>query len=1067
MKTKILSLFFVIALCGALPGAAQTRTITGRVLGTDREPLIGANVIAVEEPTVGTTTDVNGAFTLKIPEKVKNLEISYIGYIAKKVSIDGKSSITVHLSEDAQQLEDVVVVGYGRMRKSDLTGSVTSVDINDVEATSTVSIQNLLQGRAAGVQITSADGAPGSAVNIKIRGTSSLTGNSEPLYVVDGIIMNSASQDVSISGAAGNNNFTQGQNGLVGINPQDIASIEILKDASATAIYGSLGANGVVLITTKVGTSEKTKVQYTGTISASIMANKRELLSLEDFATFMTDFNGAPYSIEGRVPMDWQDEISRTAISNNHRVSVSGRSDRTNYYISGGFLNNQGIIRGTQIEQADIRLNLDQNFSQNLRLGTKTGFTYSKNSMVQGSDTRGNSNSGLIRQALVFRPFDPTVGPVDEDMVDENGDPIKDPRAWFTDYDDTSREYRVLSSLYLDITLGKAWSMRTSVGLDYRNKVRRMWFGPNLFQGAKDNGIGASATLEALRINADHMFNYSNQFGKHRLDGTAGISISTSQDRTNNHSSTQFNEIYEYGVDGFVYGTKDDVMNYSRNTVNSLSFIARLIYNYDDRYILTSTFRADGTSKFAAGNRFSYFPSFAFAYRLSEEEFMRNIDALSNLKLRLGWGMVGNQAIQPYQTLMTFGNGQYANPAGGYDLALFRNVLPNRDLRWETTTTYNLGLDLGLFKNRLNLTVDLYQKLSTDLLQQINLTSITGYTSMYVNRGSIRNRGAEFVLDAVLVQTDKVNLSVSANLSMNRNKILDIGLPEGTFGAHTFKAMTGSTIGVGTYLKDYVNIFIEGKPTALFFGTKVTGILQQNDIAQDLAFRDQQIREANPGRDFTAEPITDTERLNVKGLIPIYNSKMPAAGDPAYYDTNQDGVVDANDRTIIGDPNPKFSYGFSLDFSYQNFFLSAIFNGVYGNDIVNANRLQEENLIAGNGNITQRAFDNYYREDRPSTTYPRLKYNGTQAEFNSMIIEDGSYLRLAALSIGYNFQLSKKSAISRIGVNFTARNIFTLTNYTGYDPEVSTFANNPMKVGIDWASYPNNRTFTLGVTLDF
>lgn len=1068
MIKNIRYILIVSLLLSALSLSAQTRTITGVVTGTNKEPLIGATVISLSKTNqVGVTTNTEGEFSIKIAADVDEIEVSYVGFINKRVSIKGVDKIDVELEEDAQQVEEVVVVGYGKMRKSDITGSVTSVSINDIEAASTVSIQNLLQGRAAGVQITSGDAAPGSAVNIKIRGTSSLTGNSEPLYVVDGIIMNSVSQDISVGGAAGNNNFTQGQNGLVGVNPQDIANIEILKDASATAIYGSMGANGVVLITTKVGNSDRTKVQYNGSVTASVMANKRRMISLEDFATYMTEYKGTPYSIEGRVPIDWQDQITRTAISNNHRVSVSGRSDKTNYYISGGFMNNQGIVKGTSIKQGDIRLNLDQKLSDGLRVGTKTGFTYSSNSMVQGSDTRGNSNSGLIRQAIVFKPFDPTVGPADDESVDENGDPVKDPRAWFTDYRDRSREYRALSSVFIDATLSKSWNMRTSVGIDYRNKTRSMWFGKNLFQGAKENGIGSLAVLQALRINADHMFNYAGQFGKHRLDGTAGISISTTQDQTNGLSTSQFNGILEYETPGFIYGTKDDVMNLTKSSMNSLSGLARIIYSYDNRYVVTTTFRADGTSKFAPGNKFSYFPSFALAYRINEEKFMRNVETVSNLKLRLGWGTVGNQAVRPYQTLTTFGNTQYARPGGGYDLAIFRNVLPNRDLRWETTTTYNAGLDLGVLQNRVNLTVDVYQKNSTDLLQEINLTSITGYASMYVNRGSIRNRGLEVALDATVINKKDFSLSLSGNISLNRNKITDIGLPEGRFGAHSFKAMTGGTIGVGNYLKDYVNIFIEGRPVALFFGTRVDGILQQSDIDRDMAYRDKLITEADPNRDFTANPIKDSERMNVKGLVPIYGSKMPLAGDPNYYDANGDGKVDSGDKTIIGNPNPKFSYGFSIDMKYKEFFMNAVFNGVYGNQIVNANRLQEEDLIAGNGNITQRAFDNYYRSYSPSMTYPRLNYNGSQAEFNSMIVEDGSFLRFAALTIGYNFRMSKKWQVSNIGVNFTARNLLTITNYTGYDPEVSTFTNNPMKVAVDWASYPNNRSFTFGITLDF
>ncbi len=1020
---------------------AQQNTLSGSVVdATTGEALIGATVIALEgDVQSGTMTDLDGRFSLKITGEVENIEVSYVGYATQRIAVGAKSNIAVAL-QTGELLDEVVVVGYGKIRKSDVTGSISSIAVDEIEASSSSSIQSILQGRAAGVQVTSGDGAPGSAVNIKIRGTSSLTGGSEPLYVVDGIMMNSASQDVSMKGEGGNNNYTQGQNGLAGISPQDIANIEILKDASATAIYGSQGANGVVLITTKQGVSERTAVQYNGSVTASIMANKREMIGLEDYAIFKSDFDGEPYSIEGLSPIDWQDEISRTVISHNHSVSVSGKNDKTNYYFSTGMVDNQGIIKGTSVEQINLRLNLDHNIASWAKIGTKSSFTSSNNSMVQGSDTRGNSNSGLIRQSIVFKPFDPTIGEVlDDEMLDENGNPIKDPRAWLTDYDDSSREYRALSTFYLDVDLLKSLNMRTSIGLDYRNKKRDIFFGTKLFQGEASNGIAESASLEVLGINVDHMFNYTETFGRHRLSATAGVSLSTTRSRTNNIATSQLGGVLDYGTGGLLYGTTDEPIYYSGTDVSTLSGLARVIYSYDDRYVLTSTFRADGSSKFAPGNKFSYFPSLALAYRINEEAFLKDVEQISDLKLRLGWGMVGNQAITPYQTLTTFSNGQYNNPNGGYDLSIFRDGLPNQDLRWETTTTYNIGLDVGLYDNRFTLAVDAYQKITSDLLQNINISSITGYKTMYINRGEIENKGVEVSFDARVVETKDFSFGVSGNISMNRNKILDIGLDQSKFGNHTLAAMTGDAIGAGNYLKDYVNIYAEGYATGLFFGNKVDGILQQSDI----------------------------DRMTADGTLPTFNGQYLVAGDPNYVDVNGDGVIDSQDETFIGDPNPDFSYGFSLDFEYKNFFVKAVFNGVYGNDIVNANKLQEEDLISGTNNLTQVAFDNYYRDDRPSTTYPRLKYNGSNASFTSMIIEDGSFLRMSLLTMGYNFKMPKGATVRRLGVNLTARNLFTLTEYSGYDPEVSTFANNPMRVGIDWASYPNNRSFTLGVSLSF
>lgn len=1043
---------------------AQNRSVSGVIVDSSNEPLVGATISAKGFTGIGTITDINGAFTFSVPQNIKKLEITYVGFASKVVDITALAKKnTIVLEEDASQLEEVVVVGYGSLRKSDLTGSVTSVEINSIEASSANSVQSMLGGRAAGVQVTSTDGAPGTAINIKIRGNSSLTGDSEPLYVVDGIIMNSPSGDVPSGGPAMTMNFQQAQNGLSGISSQDIASMEILKDASATAIYGSLGANGVVLITTKSGSSEKAKVQYSGSMTVSTMANKKDMLNLEDYATYLTDIAGQTFTTEGKRYMDWQDDSSRTAIGNNHRISVSRKTQDTNYFIAGGFTNSQGIIKETDVKQFDLRLNLDHDFTKNIKFGTKTSFMYTETGMTKGANTAGGLNGGLIRQMVSYRPYLSTVLDEDDEEILDDDDMNSGPRSWLSDYHDNSYEYRFLSTMYADIKLFKWFSMRTSFGIDYRNKTRENWYGLKLYQGADNNGIASTSSLNMFRYNFDHMFNILYSKSKHRINGTVGFTMTSALNKNNFIGGSQFGDNVDLAEDGLEYATLFSTPAYNKSLVNSVSFLGRANYSYDDRYILTATIRGDATSKFAKGNRLAYFPSLALAYRINREHFLRNVKQISNLKLRLGWGVVGNQNSAAYQTMATFNSGGYADAFGGYITGVFPSNIPNPHLKWETTRQFNIGLDFGAFDNRINFSADLYDKRSSDLLQQVDIPISTGFTSQWINRGSISNRGLELVMDGDVVRSKNLHINLSGNISFNKSKIIDIGLPEGQFGAHTLKAMWGKNVGASNYLKQPVNIFAEGYASGMFFGIRTDGIVQQHEFEAD-----QSARTA-----YVAEHGGTMEKA--QGILPTYNGKLLQAGDPRYVDMDGDGNVDPTaDKTFLGNPNPKFNYGFGMDVTYKNFNLNVLFSGSYGNKIINANHFMESDpRTFGNGvvsnisNIRYDAFYNIYTDERPSTVLPRWNYTGNSGELTNMCIEDGSFLRLSSLVLSYSWNFKKKNYfIKGASVDLTCRNLFVITDYKGYDPEVSSF-NDPLKVGIDWASYPNNRSYTVGLRLDF
>ena len=881
---------------------AQT-AVSGRITDKNGESVIGATIL-VKGTTTGTSSDAEGRYKIVIPATAeKTLQVSYLGYKPQEIAVGTRTRIDIELESDEAQIEEVVVVGYGTLRKSDVTGAVTSVKIDKNEAAQVASFDKLLQGHAAGVQVTTGNAAPGGAVSVKIRGTSSFNGTGEPLYVVDGIILNPSSQDVKNPlGSTGQ----EAQNALASISPQDIASMEILKDASATAIYGSMGANGVVLITTKQGTSDTPRIEFSTMVDISTPRKHIDVLDLDQFLAYSDDVGVSLDIKEGEVleARDWQDYTMRNAVSINTRVSVSGRSDKSNYYLAGGYLDNNGIIRNTNVRQYDFRANFDHRIAKFIKVGTKTTVSNRKNQMTQGTEPGGTQNAtratSMIRQMLGSKPYVTTSG---EDLGDEED--YKGTDLWLNSYEDGSDEFRLSGSLYADIRLTKWLSFKTTFGTDYRNKNRTRFYGQYLDNGL--NGRAGFSELVAFRYNVDNMFNINKSFkGGHRIDAVLGISVNSAENHNSTINAQDFPDYpaLEFRSDA-ISNAKTQVPGYSEDASTLMSYIARMVYSYKDRYVLTATFRADGSSKFSKENRFSYFPSFSAAWRMSEEKFMKNLNFISNLKLRAGWGMVGNQGLSPYQTLTTYNsmysadpNSDYSvSPDGQFVIGIKPSIMSNRELKWETTEQYNVGLDLGLLDNRLNMTLDLYYKNTKDLLQQISIPPSTGFSSMWINRGNIENRGVEFSVDAYPVDNADFTWNVNANISFNRNKIGSIGLPAASHGNIFASAFEGEEISnTSDYFKMPANIFIEGRPAGLFYGFRTNGIVTQEAID--------------------------------KGLVPTYRGQQLQLGDIWYLDTDGSGNVDDMDKEVIGDPNPSFTYGFSTSFRWKSLSLSMMFDGV-------------------------------------------------------------------------------------------------------------------------------------------
>lgn len=1023
-------------------GAQVRQTISGTVVDSDNVPIWGATV-SIKGSRNGVSTGQDGRYTLTFQyEKGTVLEVQCLGYETVTRSVDEKTAVVnVKLDVSSEFLEDAVVIGYGTVRKSDLTGSVSTVKIDDVEAGQVTSFDKLLQGRAAGVQVTTGNNAPGGAINIKIRGTSSFNSSSEPLYVVDGIVLNPASQDVSnpISSTG-----QEGQNALTSTNPNDIASMEILKDASATAIYGSMGANGVVLITTKSGSSQKPKVSFSSNVEISQAYKKVRLLNLDEFVEYA---NAVGYSVSADTlqARDWQDYTMRTAISTNNRLSVSGKTKTTNYYIALGYLSNNGILKGTDVSQGDLRINLDQNIGKWVKVGLKSSFTERSNNMTQGTEPGGTQNAtratNMLRQMLGSKPY-----LVSESAVSYDEDYLRGTDIWLNNYDDKSREYRINAAGYIDIRFAKWLSFKSTFGTDYRYKERTRWYGEYI-DNAK-NGRGGYSSLNSFRYNLDNVLSFNHTWNDaHRLSATLGMSTSYNRVANRTIDASDFPD-HSFRAAG-IYTARSQAPYYSEEESSLLSFFARAIYSYKDRYVLTATMRADGSSKFSNGNKFSYFPSFALAWNIKEESFMKNVDLVNTLKLRLGWGMVGNQGVSPYQTLTVYNSIWMASPTsdyityenGQYKIGVKPSLLANSNLRWETTEQYNAGVDLSMFKNRLNFTVDFYNKDTRNLLQSISIPVSTGFSSMWVNRGEILNRGVEISIDGVPVETRDFSWMLGGNISFNKNTIKDIGVPESQWGSLYGSAFLGSDIGNdATYFKMPANIFMVGHPFGLFYGFETDGIVQQEDVAS--------------------------------GTLPSYRGKTLQPGDIKYVDKNGDGNITDEDKTIIGDPNPLFTYGFNTSFVYKNWNLSANFVGVYGNQIVNGNLMQENDTAPANpaqniNNIRAAAFYNAWTEENTNTTYPRLRSTTNSGDFTDRIVEDGSYLRLASISLGYTFRFDKVKWIDSLNLNFTARNPVVFTKYQGWDPDVSSYTNDSKRVGVDWGSYPSSRGYIMGVMITF
>lgn len=1035
---------------------AQTRMVSGIVKDAAGMPVVGAVVMIEGQESKGAVTDENGKYSIPVPAEGCKLVAQCLSYKTAQVKVSTKQmNIDFILEDDSELLEEVVVVGYGAMRRSDLTGAVASIKIDEDDAARSTSLDQMMMGKASGVQILSNNASPDAGVSIRIRGLNTFEGGNEPLYVVDGILINGASSSVNQMADGGTeNSHNEEVNGLMGINPQDIASIEILKDASSTAIYGSQGANGVVLITTKMARKERPVIRFSAGMDISQVSNSIPMLSFDEYCDYLvargisiSDFFEDPIARTGcKVePINWQDYTLRTAYSQRYYFSISGRPKSTSYMFSVGYNDKQGIVKKSGVRQLTSRINLEHSISKKLKVGIKTGFSNVSSNLTSGANAKvSGAAASLMRSMLIYRPYfyEETT---DEDVVDpEEEELASGPNVWLEHYVNTRQEIRVTPSVYIDWNIIPCLSFKSTFGGDYRSSETSK-FKPNKIS-MQVGSFASVAQYDQWMYNWDNLLTFNKKLARdHNLTATLGVSMSASSKNTNLSEAWRI-EQDRAGLASMNSGTAP----YAKTTYNVdmyslLSFFARAIYNYKNRYVLTATYRLDGSSRFAASNKWASFPSFAFAWRMNEEKWFK-VRWISLAKARLGWGQVGNQAIPSYRTLINYGSGHIPDHTVGNSsmtqIAIYNSNLANKNLKWETTEQVNAGIDLGLWKGRLTFTADLYNKNTKDLLQLKNISGSTGFTTMYVNQGSVLNQGLELSFEAVPVLSKDFEWSVGGNISFNRNRITSIG--SGIERAEIYLTPSqsqqcnffwGDLVRSSASTLAVVNIFIEGQPMGLFYGFKTNGIVQEGEDAPGIA--------ASGGK--------------------------AKAGDVRYLDINRNGTIDDDDRTIIGDPNADFTYAFNTSFKWKNLYLNIGFNGSYGNDIYNANNYTEFNTSKSGTrpyNIRREAFIYAWTSDNTDTIYPRLGY--TDEFISDRYIEDGSYLRLANVALSYKFSFkNKKSALRGMDIGVSAGNLYVWTKYSEWDPDVNSFGSNIKRMGIDMGSYPSARTFSADIKFTF
>ena len=1078
LKTTGICLLLLTAFSPLSELFAQGRQITGTVTSSENKQPVSGVTVAVKGTKTGTVTDEKGNFKLTVDSKATTLVFSSTSFTTYEVAIGTSSVIDAQMVPDVKALEDVVVIGYQTVKRKDLLASVSSVGAKDLKDIPINSAAEALNGRLAGVTATTAEGSPDAEIRIRVRGGMSITGDNSPLYIVDGI---------------------QVENGLSTISPQDIQSIDVLKDAAATAIYGARGANGVIVITTKSGKPGRLIVSYNGYVGVKTLAKELEVLSPYEYVIYQSErWRGSSAdstsfaknfgttwdtlsNYKNVSPVDWQDKVfGNTGITTTHNISASGGTKKATYSFGYTYNNDKAIVINSDYKRHLLNAKADYKITKNLKVGVGGRLTHQEVRGAGVSDTKGSSYNRL-RNAVKYRPFLSANQDIDDTdpLADQNvgnGLNLYNPIAL------ANAEYRKKTTdvynvtAFLSYNIMKNLSFKSTFGYDY-NKLTDLQFSDTLtpysiISGAKLPIAGLDTSTKKTMTNSN-VITYSVTGFKKKHDFSVVLGEETYDLRTESRSSlfksfpafTSYSTAFKQTNLGVPF-TGYPKLGKSRYT--SFSFFGRVSYAYREKYLFSADVREDGASKFGPGHKWGTFPAGSVAWRVSKEKFMKNVKFINDLKLRAGFGTIGNNRINDYLYLTSFRNdGTYFYGLNNQAvLAYYSNSLVNADLKWESTLNRNFGVDISMFKNKVNLSVDYYNNTSKDLLLNVPIASTYGYSTQLQNIGKTSNKGVEIQLNTTLRKTTAFSWNANFNISFNKNKIIALGKNQTQF----FPAASWGVSGQPT---DYIEKI--GQPVGAIYGLVTAGFYKVDD--------------------FNWNPTTGvyTLKAGVPSNASIIGTVMP--GSIKFVDLNGDGVVDINnDRKIIGDPTPKFTGGLNQQFTYKNWDMSVFVNFSAGNDIYNANKIEFTNGYSANSNmlaIMQNRFrtvtasgqtaiyansssqavgiapDLLSELNKNATIWQPLKSAGAFYP-HSWAIEDGSFLRINNISLGYTLPVKKLIGLkmSKLRFYFTGNNVATFTKYTGYDPEVSV-RNSPLTPGLDYSAYPKSRSFIFGVNATF
>ena len=967
----------------------QSVKITGLVTDEKGQPIIGASILDMSTKN-GTISDQDGKFSLKVSPKSSSIYISYIGYISKEIKIDKNNDFVIQLTENMKALDEIVVVGYGTMRKRDLTGSVASVKGDVLNTTSSINVQTALQGRLPGVDVKQSSGMPGSTMQIRIRGINSIKGGNEPLYIIDGF-----------------------PSSIAALNVSDIESIEILKDASASAIYGSRAANGVVLVTTKQAKQGKMQVEYKGSLGYASLIKKLDLMSASEYMQFMNeqqkivtgnDFYTPDQIAAAGKGTDWQDLVFRTAQVQNHSLNITGGNDMMQALLGFSYYDQEGIIPNNEIKKMSMRANLTMNLAKNLKISGNLLYSY--------CDWRKNNSSGTNRLASVIGSIlgaPATITPYNEDgsyslMKTDFLTGGLNPIAYINEVSDLEYDYRVISNVALEYKPIPELTLRLSGNATTTN-TRNEYYMTTKYPGSKGN---ASLSFpQAVDLNSANTLTYDKTINNdHHLTAMAGITYDQSISKSASMSAEQF-QSDAGGVFNIGGGAIQNVpsSNYSKWAL--LSFLGRLNYSYQSKYLATLNMRADGSSRYSKGGKWGYFPSGALAWRMSEEAFMKDMSFVSNVKWRVGYGITGNTGISPYQTLDLITTGTIVLDKSLVTYYRMSDTYQS-DLKWETTRHLDLGVDISLFNNRLNITADYYHKKTDGLLNTVDMPRSSGFTTSTQNIGKMENKGFELAIDGDIISSKDWTWNLAANVSLNRNKVTELYQRADIYGAEQDIVI----------MKDFVNLIRVGEPLGIFYGYVEDG----------------------------------------------YDDN----GNVQYKDLDTDGKITALDRQIIGNPHPDYTLGMTSSLRWKNLQLSCFWYATIGNDIYSLSMAALTHDYQWGISTMKEVLYNHWTPENTNAKYPNITAAASgNLRMSDRFVYDGSYARMKNIELAYNMPL-KRYGLQSSQVYVSGQNLLTITSYPFWDPETNARGGSrSVEQGIDAYNYPGNKSITVGIRLVF